>query len=147
VDPDPPEETPVPDNVSVMDGLLALLVNDAVPDAAPLLCGLNVSVTEAVLPAAIVNGSLMPLMVYSALLVPADEITTLDPLALSVPIRLLVVPTARLPKYIIPGVTASVPAPTPVPERPIVTWGALLITATLPLLLPLIFGANTTWKV
>ena len=80
-------------------------------------------------------------------MVPADEITTVDPLALSVPTRLLLVPTARLPKYIIPGVTARVPVPAPVPERLIVTWGALLVTAILPLLAPLLFGANTTWKV
>ena len=108
---------------------------------------MKVSVAEAVFPAAIVNGSLMPLMVYSALLVPAEEITTLDPVALNVAVRLLVEPTARLPKYMIPGVTCSVPPPAPAPERLMVTLGALLEMAMLPLLLPLVFGAKATWKV
>lgn len=125
----------------------ALLANDALADADPLLAGLNVIVNCAELPAAIVRGSLIPLMVYSALLVPAEEITTLDPLADKVPVALFVEPTATLPKLRVEGVTASVPPAKPVPESEMDMGEAVLVTAILPVLLPLVFGANVTLKV
>jgi hypothetical protein len=144
VDPVPPVEVPVPDKASFSEELLALLAKDAVADAAPALWGLKVSVKDVVLPAAIVTGNLIPLITYSALFVPAEEIVTLDPLALNVPIALLLDPTAKLPKLMLVGVTASVPVEMPVPESGIDNMGALLDTAIDPVTLPLLLGAKTT---
>lgn len=147
VDPDPPEDVPVPERVSVNEELPALLTKDALAVAAPLLCGLNVIVKVAVLPAWIVSGRVIPLMVYSALLVPAEDTTTLAPLADRVPLMFLLLPTATLPKLMLAGETASVPLPTPVPVSEIEICGALLVMAMLPVLLPLFLGAKTTVKV
>lgn len=146
-DPDPPEDMPVPESVSVNEALLALLTKDALAEAEPLLCGLNIIVKVAVFPAWIVSGKVIPLIVYSALLVPAEDTTTLEPLADNVPFTLLLLPTATLPKLIDVGETASVPLPTPVPVREMETCGALLVIATLPVLAPLFLGENLTWKV
>ena len=137
----------MPDKASDKVESPALLANDARADADPLLAGLKVIVNCAELPAAIVSGSLIPLMVYSALLVPADEITTLVPVADKVPVALLVAPTATLPKLSVAGVTANVPPAKPVPESAMDTGEAVLVTAMLPVLLPLVFGANVTLNV
>lgn len=142
VEPVPPVVVPVPDNAMFSGELPELFVNDAVAGADPALCGLNVSVKEAVVPAAKVNGNVIPLIVYSALFVPADEIMILEPLAVKVPVTVLVVPTAILPKFIDAGVDARLPGATAKPERAMETCGALLVTARVPVLLPLPCGVK-----
>ena len=116
VEPVPPAVVPVPDSATFSDALPELLINDAVAGADPVLWGLNVSVNDAVFPAANVKGRVIPLIVYSALLVPADEITMLEPLAVKVPVADFVVPTAMLPKLMDAGETAKPPGATAVHE-------------------------------
>jgi hypothetical protein len=106
-----------------------------------------VSVKEAVFPAARVNGNVIPLIVYSALLVPADEITMLEPLAVKVPVADFVVPTAILPKLIDAGEDAKLPGARAVPVSAMEICGALLVTARLPVLLPLPWGVKVTLNV
>ena len=57
--------------------------------AVPLACGLKVTVNEALWPAAMVEGSEMPLRANSEVLVVAEETVTLEPVALSVAVKLL----------------------------------------------------------
>ena len=63
---------------------VALLENDRVPDAAPLLCGVKATLTVMLCPAGIVNGNDIPCSANSELLLVAEETVTLLPLALSV---------------------------------------------------------------
>ncbi len=79
----------------------------------------------------------------------AEEIVTLDPLALSVAIKLLLVPTTTLPKFGVVGLTANWPVPVPVPDKAIVRveFEAFEITERFPLALPLDFGAKVTLNV
>lgn len=94
-----------------------------------------------------VKGSVMPLIVYSELFVPADDTTMLWVLAVNVPFTVLLAFTATLPKVIFVGATASVPRWIPVPFSAMETRGALLMTASVPVLVPLPLGVKTTLKV
>src|SRR5271169_2674944 len=73
---------PVPASESWAGDLAALLTNDAVPDAAPVACGVNVTVRGRLLPAATVSGNEIPLSVNSELLRFTEEMVTLAPVAL-----------------------------------------------------------------
>jgi hypothetical protein len=99
--------------------LLALLANDNAPEAAPLLCGVNTTFNETLCPAEIVNGNEAPDNVNNPLLLTADEIVTLAPLALSVAGRVADCPTVTLPKLNADGLKDNCPitgAVSPVPE-------------------------------
>jgi hypothetical protein len=73
---------------------------------------------------------------------------TLAPVALSVELRLVLVPTVTLPKLRL-EVTASCPGVAPVPVKGIANAGfeALDVMETFPLALPPVAGANITVKV
>ena len=92
---------PDPVKVSTTDGLVASLARAILPDAVPVLCGLKVRVSDTLCPAARVLGRDIPLRLNSALLEVAEDMVTLDPVAVSVAVALLLVPTATLA---IPGV-------------------------------------------
>ena len=107
---------PVRDSVVV--GGDALLVKVNVPVAAPVACGLNVTVNFALCPAWIVMGKEIPLSVNRELLLLAALMVTFAPAAASVPDAVPVAPTATLPRLNVVGVTLSCPvAAVPVPVR------------------------------
>jgi hypothetical protein len=116
---------PLPERVSESGEFEALLTNEAVAETAPLLCGSKVIVNEALFPAAIVTGSVGPLNLNSLLFVPAEEMVTLVPLAVTVLDTLLVAPTLTLPKLMDVGEAFREPLAVPVPERETVTWERL----------------------
>jgi len=107
------------------------------------------TVNDALWPDAIFRGNDTPLRLNSELVVVGDETVTLDPLALRAIVRLLLIPTTRLPKFKVVGLTANRPAAVPVADRDIVRveFEASEITEMLPLALPLDFGANTALNV
>jgi len=117
--------------------------------AVPLLVGVKVTVNDLLWPDCRVSGSDSPLRLNSVVLVLAEEIVTLPPLALNVSVRLLLEPTATLPKSRLLGETANWPTAAPVPDSAI--DGAVPVafetTARLPLALPAESGANTRLKV
>jgi len=77
---------PVPDRDWMPGELTALLTNEILPDAPPLIWGVNAAVKEALWPAAIVRGKDTPLNVNSELLDVPEEIVTLEPVAANVPL-------------------------------------------------------------
>ena len=85
----------------------ALLANKTLSEAVPLACGLKITVNDALCPAASVKGNESPLKANSEVPTLADETVTLEPVALSVAVKLLVVPTITLPKFKVPGLTAN----------------------------------------
>ena len=117
--------------------------------AAPLDCGVKVTVKDALCPAFKVSGRESPLIVNSEVLPPAFERVMLDPLAVSEAVRLLLCPTVTLPKLKLAGLTASCPATVAVPARVMlsVELEASDVTAIDPLALPPIVGAKTVPKV
>jgi hypothetical protein len=60
-----------------------------------------------------------PPRVNSELVLLADEIVTLDPVADNVAVRALLLPRATLPKFNVVALVISCPPETPVPERTI----------------------------
>lgn len=67
---------PEPEAEAVVGDTTALLARENLPEVAPLLPGLKVTVTGTLAPPAIVNGSLMPLRVNSGFEVVAAEMYT-----------------------------------------------------------------------
>ena len=106
-------ETPVPVSDSV--AVEALLANERVAEAVPLLCGVKATEYETLWPAAIVVGSDMPLRANSELLLLADVIVTLVPDAVNFPLCEAVEPTVTFPKDALVGDTLSWPEVVPVP--------------------------------
>jgi|HubBroStandDraft_4_1064222.scaffolds.fasta_scaffold158437_1 hypothetical protein len=139
---------PVPLNESTGE-FEALLAKETVPEAAPVACGVNATVNCTLLPTAIVTGKDSPLRVNSELLTLADVTVTLAPVALSVAGRFSLVPTTRLPKAKLAGVTVNCPAAVPVPDsaRFKVGFDAFEETARFPLALPADGGVKMTPKV
>jgi len=142
---------PVPVRLSVVVVGCALLVKVSVPLAAPVVCGLKVTVNDALCPAAIVTGSDRPLRLNAPLLEPAPVTVTLAPLAVSVPVAVPLLPTVTLPSARVVGATVSCPAapPVPVPESGTtkVESDALEIIVTSPFTAPADAGVNDTLKV
>ncbi len=140
---------PDPDRVSTTGVLAASLASEMLPDAAPLLCGVKVSETGALCPAAMVAGSDNPLRRNSGLVVAADMMVTLDPVAVSVAVMTLLAPTATLPKSNAPALDVNRPAETPVPERPTARFGFTAFETMLmaPLASPPASGLKVTLKV
>lgn len=84
---------------------------------APVACGSNVRVNDAVPPAAMVSGRDGPVKANSVPLLTAAAVTfTLAPVALSVTGRFLLVPTVTLPKLKLVGLTLNWPAAVAVPD-------------------------------
>ena len=110
---------------------VALLVNPALPEAAPEAFGVNLIVTGTLCPAGMVTGRLSPSRVNSELDDPSDEMVTLAFEAVSVACRLVLDPTVTLPKFSVAGVTPStgtaLPLGTPVPVRSIESEESLAV--------------------
>lgn len=98
---------PVPVRDWTAGELVALLVNDRLPEDAPLVWGVNVTVKDADEPAATVTGSAIPDSVNSLFVPLADEIVTAAPVAFRVPLREELEPTATFPKANVAGETAN----------------------------------------
>jgi len=139
----------VPVNASTTGVVEALLLKEMLPEAVPLLCGVNVTLTGALCPAASASGNETPLKLNSGLLVLADETVTLDPLALSVAVKLLFWPTVMLPKSNAAGDNSNWPDAVAEPESEIVRleFEASDTMAILPLAVPDDVGAKTVLKV
>ena len=90
-----------------------------------------------------------PLRLNSALVEVAEEMVTLDPVAVSVAATLLLVPTVTLPKFKVLALEVNCPAGMPLPARAITSFGfdAFESTAIPPLTFPPTFGVNRTLKV
>ena len=100
---------PDPDRVSTTGVLAALLASEILPEVAPLLWGVKVSETGALCPAARVLGSDNPARRNSELVEVADVMVTLEPVAVSVAVKVLLVPTVTLPKSNTPALDVNRP--------------------------------------
>src|SRR5215831_6673743 len=142
-------EVPTPVSDSVVGEFEASLANEAVSVAVPLSCGVKVTLKFALLPAAIVRGSVMPVILYSEVFTDAELTVTLAPDAVNFPDMLLLVPTVTFPKFRLVGDTAKVPADVPVPVRLITNFERPLreLSVRFPLTAPLAWGAKTRLNV
>ena len=140
---------PDPVRVSTVGVLAALLMREMLPDATPLVRGVNVRVTDVLWPGAIVVGRDIPPRRNSELVEVTEERVTLDPVAVRVAFRVFLVPTVTLPKFKSVALGVNWPAEMPVPERGIVRFGFEAFESTVmpPLALPSAFGLNPTLKV
>ena len=140
---------PDPVKVSTTDGFAALLAREILPEAAPVLCGLKVSVSNTLCPAASDWGRDIPLRLNSALVEVAEDMVTLDAVAVSVAVRLLLAPTGTLPKFKALVFDVRIPAETPLADRAIVKDGvaAFETTSIVPVMLPAASGVQRTLKV
>jgi hypothetical protein len=134
--------------VAVAGEFVALLVNEIVVEAAPLLCGENVTVKFALWPADRVKGNDKPLMANSELPTLSPETVTLAPLAIRLAVCVPLVPTVTLPTPIVLGLTLNCPcedvAVDPLSPTTSDESEAFEVTVTLPVTLPEDFGAKTT---
>jgi hypothetical protein len=139
--------SPVPLSAMARGEFGALLLSDIEPLTAPAAVGANTALNVADLPAAILNGALMPVVLKPA---PATVIAEIVTVALPPLVRLIVcellVPVITFPKAALVGVAVSC-GWVAVPVRPIVNGelGALLMIEMLPTGLPAEVGAN--WAV
>jgi len=127
----------------------ALLPNVREADALPLAWGLKFTVNVALCPAARVVGSVKPAIVNSELFDDTEEIVTLEPVAVSVPVSPFVLPTVTDPKLKLAGLMPSWPLLVPVPAIEIgrLGLGALEVMVKVPVREPADFGANVTVNV
>lgn len=140
---------PVPDNASVVVEVWVLLVNVSVPLAAPVDCGLKVTVNGAVCPARTINGNERPLKLNEELFVSAAVTVTSLPLAVRLPDPLTLVPTTTLPNPRLLGDTVSCPVEfPPVPESVKLRVGLepSLVSVATAEKVPAAFGVNCTLK-
>ena len=141
---------PLPDIDSVAVLFDALLANDNVPEALPLLFGANTTLKDALCPAAIVTGKLTPLRLNSELVLEAEEMVTLAPDAVTVIGFVAELPTFTLPKLRGAGaivrepVAATLP---PVPVKGTVTLKDEPMTNTSPPAKPAAEGVKVTCSV
>lgn len=140
---------PLPATASVNVESEALLRNEMFAEAAPLVCGVKVTVNGTLWPAARVMGTEIPLTANSELLDDTEETVTPAPLAISVPVCVVLVPTTTLPKLRLLGFVASCPTLLPVPVNAIFRFGleAFEVSARVPFIVPAVVGANETVKV
>jgi hypothetical protein len=139
---------PDPESVSAAT-VVALLPNCRLADVAPLNCGVNVTLYEALCPAFKVIGSAIPPTANSAVLGLAALIVTLDPLAVTVPVFVALCPTMTLPKSMLPGFTDNCPGALPDPAKATdrVGFEASEVRVRFPLVVPLTAGVNVMLKV
>ena len=126
-----------------------MLTNEIAPVSAPAVVGANTAVRVAVLPAAIVSGTLMPEILNPAPVTLADEIVRVaEPAFESVIVCELLVPVVTLPKATLDGV-AAIWGCVPVPLSVTVTgeFDALLTSEIPPDTLVLVVGVNCAVKV
>src|SRR5437899_846546 len=101
------DRTPLPVIDSIVGEFEALLTKEMLAVSVPLAWGVKVKANDALWPAASVNGNDTPLRVNSELLEVAEETLTLEPAALRVAFKLLLVPTATLAKSKVVGATPN----------------------------------------
>jgi hypothetical protein len=91
---------PLPATNSTVGEFEALLMKETLPVLLPLACGVKVKLSDMLWPAISVSGSGSdnPLTVYSELLEVAEEMVTLEPVAVRVAAKLVLLPTTTLPK-------------------------------------------------
>ena len=79
----------------------------------------------------------------------AEEIVTSDPVAVRVATRVLLVPTATLPKFMAPALEVNCPAGTPVADNAMASFGfdAFESTEIVPVMSPLDPGVQRTLNV
>ncbi len=126
-----------------------MLAREMLPDAVPLALGVKVTVNDTVWPAEMVLGRDNPPRLNSALVVVADKMVTLDPVAVRVFVRVLLRPTVTLPKFKVVALEVSWPAEMPVPDKAIVRgeFEAFENTEIPPLETLLAFGLKSTVNV
>lgn len=110
----------MPVNASEVGEFDALLRNEMLPEAAPDAWGVKVTVKGALCPAINVTGNVMPLTENPSPLQLPDNIVTAEELAVSVPARALLLPTATLPKSMVEVEAESEPGTAlPLPVGPV----------------------------
>jgi hypothetical protein len=140
---------PVPDSVTDAGEFVALLTNETVPEAVPLVWGANEMVTLCVPPGPTVNGKLAPVRLNPIpVKFAADTDTAAVPVFDSVTVLLVELPSTTLPKLTLVGealskyVLVAVAAPDNVMAGAV--FEALLATLMDPVKLPVVVGANRT---
>jgi hypothetical protein len=139
----------LPVKESLVGEFEALLAKEMFAEAVPLDCGVNVTVTDVLCPAVIVNGNDTPLSLNSDELAEADDTVTFDPVALNVAVNWLLWPTTTLPKFKVVGLTPNWPGTVPVPDREMVRveLEASEVNEIVPLVAPAVVGAKFAPKV
>ena len=142
---------PAPLKDSVSEPLTALLAKVRVAEVLPDACGAKVTPKETLCPEAIVSGREIPLNENSVPVMRAEDTETEPLLALNVAAFFRLEPTVTFPKLRLPGLTASWPGVTVVPESGIETeeLTAFELIESAPFMVPVDDdnGANVTLKV
>ena len=135
---------PVPLKVPERSESEALLINERLPETAPLTNGENVTVKATLCPAARVRGRLRPPTVNWEVFEVTDDMVTLDPVALRTPFWFELVPTETVPNPKDPGETDNWPGAEPAPDSGTLTLGseALELKFNIPLSVPEVVGVN-----
>jgi hypothetical protein len=143
--------TPLPVREIVVGEFVALLTTETDPVSAPDAVGVKTTLNVALAPAAMVSGTVTPVVLKPVPEAVILETFTLElPVLVSVTVCVLLLPTFTFPKLrlVTLGASCSVAA-TPVPLIAIVLgeFGALLTSETLPVTAPALAGENATLKV
>ena len=97
--------------------MLRRLVAQGVAEVFPAVFGVNVNISGTVCPALMVRGKVTPAMANCALLLAAEEMVTLPPMALMLVVCVLDVPSATQPKCRNVWAILSCPIVVPVPVK------------------------------
>jgi hypothetical protein len=142
---------PVPAKDSATEPFFALLVKASVAEALPEALGAKVTVKETLWPEAIVSGEEIPLTENSVPVMLAEDTVTGPFVVVNVAVCLWLEPTVTFPKLMLPGLTASLPGVTLLPEpvsgieREGLT--AFELTDRVPFIVPVEEDAKLTLKV
>jgi len=128
--------------------LVALLTNEMLPGTLPAACGAKVTVKVTLVPDCTVVGKVIPVTEYPVPFQAADETETSALLAVSVPVRFLVLPTFTLPKDNVDGDSDNCAAAVavPFPCRGTIAGSVAPTTSivNVPVAAPLVVGLNET---
>ena len=108
---------PVPATDSRTLGFFALLMKVSVAELLPAVLGAKATFSGRLWPASMVSGKEAPAIANWALLLAAEEIVTLPPVALRVEVCVVDVPSSTLPKFTEVGERLSCPIVVPVPVK------------------------------
>lgn len=138
-----------PTPVAVSDTEVEFVKNEIADERVPVAVGAKVTVNGTLWPAASVIGTVSPAILKVELLELTEDSVTLPPLAVTLPLRLWVVPIVTLPKLIEPGVNVSVPlaiVPLPVREMLAVESEASEVRVRIALSVPEAVGEKLTGR-
>jgi hypothetical protein len=140
--------TPAPLRATVAGELLALLATLMAPVEAPVAAGAKVAEKALDWPAARVRGNARPLRLKPVpLAVAAVTVTAAEPVLVSVTLCVELPPTITFPKLMLAGEALSCRLePDPLKAMVVGESVAVLVTATLPLALPALVGANVAFS-